>query len=240
MHTVSRHMWEIITALLYMQRNCYKPLIELSEWKGFVAWSKGRHFSPSLHGDRYLKLGFQSDLRAEISGSIVWYDALAPRPEALLSCCFDGACTVSLEKKFLLNCKVNHKQPSHCFKHHLLVRISSTWIIRYWPVRFQVTNPLIWHLMIWHLMIWHLLRNESTTIYSGFLKFFSRQPKEGWKKNKQLKSPEMKRQRKRLFQEKTFSRGVHLYLGSQKRMRDVKSFTTKKLKISKCSFVMSR
>ena len=147
MHTVSRHMWEIITALLYMQRNCYKPLIELSEWKGFVAWSKGRHFSPSLHGDRYLKLGFQSDLRAEISGSIVWYDALAPRPEALLSCCFDGACTVSLEKKFLLNCKVNHKQPSHCFKHHLLVRISSTWIIRYWPVRFQVTNPLIWHLI---------------------------------------------------------------------------------------------
>ena len=48
-------------------------------------WSRGRHFSPSLPGDRYLKLGSKSDLRAEISGSIVWYDALAPRPEVLLS-----------------------------------------------------------------------------------------------------------------------------------------------------------
>ena len=48
-------------------------------------WSRGRHFSPSLPGDRYLTLGSKSDLRAEISGSIVWYDALAPRPEVLLS-----------------------------------------------------------------------------------------------------------------------------------------------------------
>ena len=48
-------------------------------------WSRGRHFSPSLPGDRYLNLGSKSDLRAEISGSIVWYDALAPRPEVLFS-----------------------------------------------------------------------------------------------------------------------------------------------------------
>ena len=48
-------------------------------------WSRGRHFSPSLPGDRYLNLGSKSDLRAEISGSIVWYDALAQRPEVLLS-----------------------------------------------------------------------------------------------------------------------------------------------------------
>ena len=48
-------------------------------------WSRGRHFSPSLPDDRYLNLGSKSDLRAEISGSIVWYDALAPRPEVLLS-----------------------------------------------------------------------------------------------------------------------------------------------------------
>ena len=48
-------------------------------------WSRGRQFSPSLPGDRYLKLGSKSDLRAEISGSIVWYDALAPRPEVLFS-----------------------------------------------------------------------------------------------------------------------------------------------------------
>ena len=45
-----------------------------------IIWSRGRHFSPSLPGDRYLNLGSKSDLRAEIPGSIVWYDALAPRP----------------------------------------------------------------------------------------------------------------------------------------------------------------
>ena len=48
-------------------------------------WSRGRHFSPSLPGDRYLKLGSKSDHRAEISGNIVWFDALAPRPEVLRS-----------------------------------------------------------------------------------------------------------------------------------------------------------
>ena len=58
-----------------------------TEWmKGIcLIWSRGRHISPSLPGDRYLKLGSKSDLRAEISGSIVWYEALAPRPEVLRS-----------------------------------------------------------------------------------------------------------------------------------------------------------
>ena len=42
-------------------------------------------FSPSLPDDRYLKLGSKSDQRAEVSGNIVWYDALAPRPEVLRS-----------------------------------------------------------------------------------------------------------------------------------------------------------
>ena len=60
-------------------------------------WSRGRHFSPSLPGDRYLKLGSKSDLRAEISGSIVRYDALAPRPEVLLLSDFVGACAVTLD-----------------------------------------------------------------------------------------------------------------------------------------------
>ena len=64
-------------------------------------WSRGRHFSPSLPGDRYLNLGSKSDLRAEISGSIVWYDALAPRPEVLLSWYSVCACAVSLGQKFL-------------------------------------------------------------------------------------------------------------------------------------------
>ena len=53
-----------------------------TEWmKGIChVWSRGRHFSPSLPGDRYLNLGSKSDLRAEMWGNIVWYDALALRP----------------------------------------------------------------------------------------------------------------------------------------------------------------
>ena len=47
--------------------------------------SRDRHFSPSLPGNRYLNLASKSDLRDEISRSIVWYDALAPRPDALFS-----------------------------------------------------------------------------------------------------------------------------------------------------------
>ena len=73
-----------------------------AEWtKGFChIWSRDRHFSPSLPGDRYLKLGSKSDLRAEISGSIVRYDALAPRPEVLLLWYFVGARAATLQLKF--------------------------------------------------------------------------------------------------------------------------------------------
>ena len=46
---------------------------------------RGRHFSPSLSGDRYLKLGSKSDQRTEISWNMVQYDALVPRPEGLRS-----------------------------------------------------------------------------------------------------------------------------------------------------------
>ena len=46
-------------------------------------------------------LAHKSDHRAEISGKIVWYDALAPRPEVLLSWYFVCACTVSLWLNFL-------------------------------------------------------------------------------------------------------------------------------------------
>ena len=63
-------------------------------------WSRGRHFSPSLPGDRYLKLGSKSDLRAEILGSIVWYNALARRPEVLRVCCLVCACALSID----INC----------------------------------------------------------------------------------------------------------------------------------------
>ena len=56
-------------------------------------WSRARHFSSSLPGDRYLKLGSKSDHRVEISGNIVRYDALALRPEVLRSIsCFYANC----------------------------------------------------------------------------------------------------------------------------------------------------
>ena len=62
------------------------PVVYTAEWtKGIcLKWSRGRHFSPSLPGDRYEKLGSKTGQRAEISGSIVRYDSLAPRPEVLL------------------------------------------------------------------------------------------------------------------------------------------------------------
>ena len=67
-------------------------------------WSRGRHFSPSLPGDRYLKLGSKSQKkkksRAKISGSIVWYNALARRPEQLRVCCLVCACALSID----INC----------------------------------------------------------------------------------------------------------------------------------------
>ena len=102
-HTRTYHMEEITRMLFYMYIHALHsyihtyihtyihmwkllPILYRVEWtKGFCyVWSRGRHFSPSLPGNRYLKLGSKSDLRAEISGSIVGYDALAPRPEVLL------------------------------------------------------------------------------------------------------------------------------------------------------------
>ena len=64
-------------------------------------WSRGHHFSPSLLGDSYLKLVSKSDLRVEISESIVRYDALAPRTEVLLFWYFVGSCAATLKMKFL-------------------------------------------------------------------------------------------------------------------------------------------
>lgn len=63
------------------------PCRNRTEWtKGICPiWSSGRRFSPSLPGNSYLKLGSKSDPRAEISGNIVRYDALAPRSEVLRS-----------------------------------------------------------------------------------------------------------------------------------------------------------
>ena len=71
-------------------------------------WSRGQHFSPSLPGDRYLKLGSKSDHQAEISGNIVRYDALAPRPEVLLSWFLVCACAVFLELNIVPYVLVKH------------------------------------------------------------------------------------------------------------------------------------
>ena len=72
-----------------------------------LIWSRGRHFSPSLPGDRYLKLSSKSDLRAEISGSIVRYNALAPSPEVLrsISCFYGNFGNSGFWIPFLQNCK---------------------------------------------------------------------------------------------------------------------------------------
>ena len=59
------------------------------EWmKGICHISTGGQlFSPSLPGDKYLRLGHLRDLRAEnFSTNVVRYDALPPHPENLSSC----------------------------------------------------------------------------------------------------------------------------------------------------------
>ena len=58
-HAWRYHMEKITRTLLYIYRNCYLLLIELSEWKGTVTCGRGRNFSPSLPGDRYLRFSWQ-------------------------------------------------------------------------------------------------------------------------------------------------------------------------------------
>ena len=82
------HMEELTRKVVHIYRSCFMFKIYLSRSKGSLSWSRGRDFSPSLPGDRYLKLGSKSDLWGEISGSIVWYNALAPRQEVLRSISF--------------------------------------------------------------------------------------------------------------------------------------------------------
>ena len=74
-----------------------------AEWKKGIchAWFRDQHFSPSLSGNRYLKVGPKRDHWAEISGNIVRYNALTPSPEVLLFRYFVCARVVSLELKFL-------------------------------------------------------------------------------------------------------------------------------------------
>ena len=84
--TLVRPTWRKKLAVCYVYIEV-ADITKRSKWmKGIChEWSRGRHFFPSLPGNRYLKLGSKSDLRAEISWSIVWYNALATRPEVLRS-----------------------------------------------------------------------------------------------------------------------------------------------------------
>ena len=103
-YTWMYHTDEITKTLCYINRNCDYLWIELSGWKGSVTYGLGADLSlpqcPSVTTGIWT-LTHKSDLRAEISGSIVWYDALAQRPEVLLSWFSVCACAVSLELKFI-------------------------------------------------------------------------------------------------------------------------------------------
>ena len=64
---------------------------------GSVSYGLGADLSLSLPPCLSVTIGIKTlahknDPQAEISGEIVRYDALAPRTEVLLSCCFLCAC----------------------------------------------------------------------------------------------------------------------------------------------------
>ena len=106
-------------------------------------WSRGRHFSPSLPGDRYLKLGSKSDLRAEISGSIVWYDALAQRPEVLRSFSPFYANEVSCVP-FLRRCKssrINSFDPFNKIEKMAMIFLESFFQLNYLNPSLQKRSP---------------------------------------------------------------------------------------------------
>ena len=84
-------MEKISSRLFYIYRNWYCLWVELGGWMGSVSYGLGADLSlpPCLSVTIGIwTLSHKSDPRAEISGEIVWYDALAPRPEVLLSWCF--------------------------------------------------------------------------------------------------------------------------------------------------------
>ena len=97
LHTWAYHMEKISRRLFYIYRNWYYLWVELSGWMGSVSYGLGADLSlpPCLSATIGIwTLAHKSDPRAEISGEIVWYEALEPRPEVLLSWCFVCACAV--------------------------------------------------------------------------------------------------------------------------------------------------
>ena len=93
-HTCTYHKEEITRTLSYIYIDWYYLWIELSGWMGYVSYGLGADLSlpPCLSVTVGIwTLAHKSDPRAEISGEIVRYDALAPRPEVLLSWYFTCA-----------------------------------------------------------------------------------------------------------------------------------------------------
>ena len=80
-HTWAYHMEKISRRLFYIYRNWYYLWVELSGWMGSVSYGLGADLSlpPCLSVTMGIwTLAHKSDLRAEISGSIVRYDAMEP------------------------------------------------------------------------------------------------------------------------------------------------------------------
>ena len=102
-HKSMYHKEEITETLFHIFRNYYYLSFELSGWKGSVSYGLGADISlPHYLATAIWTLARpKRDLRPEISGSIVRYDALAPRPEVLLYWHFVRACADSLKLKSL-------------------------------------------------------------------------------------------------------------------------------------------
>ena len=81
-------MEKMFRRLFYIYRNWCYLWVELSGWVGSVSYDLGADLSlppcPSVTIGIWTS-AHKSDPQAEISGEIVWYDALAPLPEVLLS-----------------------------------------------------------------------------------------------------------------------------------------------------------
>ena len=90
-------MEKISRRLFYIYRNCYYSPIGRAEWMIGICliWSRGRLISPPPPSVCQVSVPYLTK-RPEISGVIVWYEALAPRPELLLSWCFLCACAALL------------------------------------------------------------------------------------------------------------------------------------------------
>ena len=99
LQTWAYHMEKLSRRVFYIYGNWYFLWVELSGWMGSVSYGLRADLSlpPCLSVTIGIwTLAHKSDPWAEISGEIVWYDALAPRPLVLLSWCFVCACATSL------------------------------------------------------------------------------------------------------------------------------------------------